>query len=321
MEPRGVARWQVVLALGLVWVLWGSTYLAMRFAVETLPPFGMAAARFLVAGAILYGWTRLRGAPAPNLAQWRTAALVGLLLLFAANGAVVWAEQYISSSLAALLVSVVPLFMALLEWVRHGRRPTVPVAIGLVVGFLGVVVLVDPRGIAVGDVAPLPVLLTVAAAFSFAAGSLLSRDGVAPPTPAMGSAMQMLAGGGALLLLSAATGELAAFDPGAATLRSVGALLFLITFGSLIGFTAYVWLLRNVQPALAGTYAYVNPVVAVFLGWALADEAIGPRTLIATVLIVGGVGAITLVKGRTARPQAPAPAAPEEALVARHVRA
>ncbi len=292
------SRWQVALALALVYVVWGSTYLAIRFAVETLPPFGMAAARFLVAGAALYLWARARGAARPTAGQWRSAATVGLLLLLGGNGAVVWAEQAIPSSLAALLVSTVPLFMALLEWLHAGQRPTLPVAAGLLAGFVGVVLLVDPTGLAGASVPLVPALVTTAAALSWAAGSLYARKAPAPASPLLGSAMQMLAGGLALLFVSVASGEAARFDPAGSSAQSVAALLYLVVFGSLIGFTAYAWLLRNVQPALASTYAYVNPVVAVLLGWALAGEAVGPRTLFASALIVGGVGLITAMKGR-----------------------
>ncbi len=305
MESQGsVARWQVVLALGLVYVLWGSTYLAIHFAVESLPPFGMAAARFLLAGTMLYAWARLRGAARPTLAHWRTAAAVGVLLLLAANGAVVWAQQAIPSALAALLVSTVPMFMAVIEWLRDGKRPTLPVTIGLLVGFAGVVLLMDPSGLSNGSVAALPTLLTVAAAISWAFGTLYGRSAPAHPSPLLGSAMQMLAGGAGLLVLSVATGEPARFDPAAATMQSVGALLYLVVFGSLVGFTAYSWLMRNVRPTLASTYAYVNPVVAVILGWAFAGESIGPRTIAASGLIIGAVCVITAVKGR--KPQAPA---------------
>lgn len=306
METQGsVARWQVVLALGLVYVLWGSTYLAIHFAVESLPPFGMAAARFLLAGSLLYAWARIRGASRPSLIHWRTSAVVGLLLLLVANGSVVWSEQHIPSALTALLVSTVPLFMALIEWMRGGDRPSWPVALGLLVGFAGVALLVDPTGAAGGSVALVPALLTTAASVAWAAGSLYGRTAPSHPSPLLGSAMQMLAGGAGLAILSVATGENVSFA--AASRTSIGALLYLVVFGSLAGFTAYSWLMRNVRPTLASTYAYVNPVVAVLLGWALAGEAIGPRTIVASALIIGAVGLITAMKGR--RKAAPAPAA------------
>lgn len=313
MQSQGsVARWQVGLALGLVYVLWGSTYLAIRFAVESLPPFGMAAARFLMAGTLLYAWARLRGASRPTRAHWRTASVVGLLLLFGANGAVVWAEQAISSALAALLVSTVPLFMALFEWMRGGERPTLPVTLGLLLGFAGVALLVDPTGAAGGSVAVIPALVTTGASIAWAIGSLYARGAPSHPSPLLGSAMQMLAGGAGLAVLSLATGE--SFSLAAASARSVNALLYLVVFGSLAGFTAYSWLLRNVRPTLASTYAYVNPVVAVLLGWALAGEAVGPRTVFASALIVGAVCLITAMKGRKAEAAAPA-AAPAPVLL------
>lgn len=297
------ARWQVAAALGVVYVVWGSTYLAMRFAVETLPPFAMGAARFLVAGTLLYAWLRARGAPRPTAAQWRQQAGLGLLLLVGGTGMVGVAEQWIPSSLAALIVTAVPLFLVLLEWIGDGCRPTLPVALGLVAGFAGVVLLVDPGAAAVDDASLWPALLTLLASLSWAVGSW--RAGKAAPVPAA-SAMQMLVGGAGLLLLSLASGEAGRLAPGTISLRSALALAYLIGFGSLLAFTCYLWLLRNVRPAIVGTYAYVNPAVAVLLGWALAGEAIGPRTLAAAALIIGAVGLITRARTRPA----PAPAAP-----------
>lgn len=286
------SRMQVGVALFLVYVLWGSTYLAIRFAVESLPPFGMAAARFLAAGALLYGWARMRGAERPSLIEWKSSAVVGLLMLFGANGAVVWAEQAIPSALAALLVSTVPLFMAVIEWLRWGNRPSPAVAVGLLIGFGGVALLVGPSDL--GGASVVPVLMCIVAAVAWAIGSLYGRRAPAPRSQLLGAAMQMLSGGFALAIASVASGE--KIEWAAASGRSVGSLLYLVVFGSLIGFTAYSWLMRNVVPSLASTYAYVNPVVAVLLGWALAGEVIGTRTIVASALVIGSVGLITLAR-------------------------
>lgn len=295
----GPSRLRVGVALLLVYVLWGSTYLAIRFAVESIPPFAMAAARFLTAGALLYGWVRLRGGARPTLAQWKSAAVIGGLMLLGANGAVVWAEQSIPSALAALLVSTVPLFMALIEWVRHGKRPTPLVGLGLLVGFAGVVLLVGPAGVA-GDML-IPAIVTILGAFGWAVGTLYGRKAPAPTSALLGSAMQMLAGGSMLLIFSLATGE--STDWTLASSQSLLSLGYLVVFGSLVGFTAYSWLMRNVNPTLSSTYAYVNPVVAVFLGWLFAGEAITTRTIVASALVVGSIGLITITRNQ----KAPAP--------------
>lgn len=295
-EMAGPSGLRIGVALLLVYVLWGSTYLAIRFAVESIPPFAMAATRFLTAGALLYGWVRLRGGAGPTRAQWVSASVIGGLMLLGANGAVVWAEQSIPSALAALLVSTVPLFMALIEWVRHGKRPTAPVGAGLLLGFAGVVLLVGPAGVA-GSML-VPALVTVAGAFAWAIGTLYGRTAAAPSSALMGSAMQMLAGGSMLLVLSLVSGE--STDWAQVSTQSLLSLGYLVVFGSLVGFTAYSWLMRNVNPTLSSTYAYVNPVVAVFLGWAFAGEAITARTVVASALVVGSVGLITVARNRKA---------------------
>ena len=297
------SRLRVALALGAVYLVWGSTYLAIRFAVETLPPFLMAGTRFTIAGAVLYGWRRAAGHPRPSVAQWRAAAVVGALMLLVGNGGVTWAEQWVESGTAALMVASVPLWMVLLDWIRPGGRPPRPaVWAGIVVGMAGVVLLFGSPALDPRYTTGWAVLLL--ASVAWAAGSLYSRTAVLP-APLLATGMQMLAGGALLLATGAATGELAAIDAATVSVRSVLALAYLIVFGSLVGYSSYVWLLRATPPALASTYAFVNPVVAVFLGWLLADERVTPRIVLASLVIVGGVALITVT--RAARKPMPAP--------------
>jgi drug/metabolite transporter (DMT)-like permease len=295
-------RWRVIAAFAAVYLIWGATYLFIRFAIETLPPFLMAGTRFLIAGGVLYGVAWLGGAARPTRAQWGAAALVGGLLLLGGNGGVVWAEQSVPSGLAALLVAMAPLWMAVLDWVRPGGvRPSNGVALGLGLGFAGVVLLVGPDElIGGGRVDPIGALVLILASLSWAAGSVYSRHGQRPTSPLLGTGMQMLSGGALLMLVGSAAGEWAGFDYRAVSLRSLASLGFLIAFGSLVGFTAYIWLLRVTTVARASTYAYVNPAVAVFLGWSLAGEALTLRTLLAAGVIVAAVVVITTHQARQA---------------------
>jgi drug/metabolite transporter (DMT)-like permease len=287
---------KVALAFAIVYLVWGSTYLAILFAIDTLPPFLMASVRFLIAGGLLYGWARLQGAARPTANQWRAAAIVGLLLLLGGNGLVVWSETRVASGVAALLVGIVPCWMVLLDWARPGGvRPAGQVVLGLVLGLAGLVWLIGPDSLLGGGRADLlgasAVLL---ASFFWAAGSIYSRHASMPQSPFLSTAMQMLAASGALLLVGLTFGEASLLERAAVSRSSLLALGYLIVFGSIVGFTAYVWLLRVSTPARVSTYAYVNPVVAVFLGWALADEALTMRMLIAAAVIVSGVALITL---------------------------
>jgi drug/metabolite transporter (DMT)-like permease len=303
-EGQRATRAGIIAALAAVYIIWGSTYLAIRFAVETLPPFLMAGVRFVVAGAILYGWRRAKGFPRPTARQWRSATIVGALMLLGGNGGVVWAEQWIESGTAALIVATVPLWMVLLDWLGPGgRAPRAMVWAGIVVGLAGVAILFGAP--ADGDKYAAGWVVLVLASISWAIGSLYSRS-ARLPAPLLATGMQMLAGGVLLLLAGAVTGELSGLDPATFSTRSVLSLLYLILFGALIGYSAYVWLLRVTTPAVASTYAYVNPVVAVLLGWLLAGEALTPRIMVASAVIVGGVALITR-SGPRPRPTAPRP--------------
>jgi len=295
------SRFALLTAFAIVYVIWGSTFLAILFAIETLPPFLMASARFLVGGSLLYGWSRVvAGAAAPTGAHWRATAIVGALLLLGGNGLLVWSEQRIPSGVAALLVGTVPCFMVLIDWLRPGgSRPTGLVFAGLLLGLLGLVWLVGPDTLLGGGRADLiGAVVVVLGSFSWAVGSIYSRHAATPPSPFLSTAMQMLGGGAALLLLSVLLGEPWAFDASAVSLRSVLGLLYLMLFGSIVAFSAYIWLLRVSTPARVSTYAYVNPVIAVLLGWALAGEALTTRMIVAATVIVSGVALITLAPKR-----------------------
>ena len=290
-------RFALVTAFAIIYLIWGSTFLGILFAIETLPPFLMASARFLVAGSVLYAWSRLaNGAAAPSGAEWRATAALGLLLLVGGNGLLVWSEQRIPSGVAALFVGTVPCFMALIEWLRPGgARPSGHVVAGLLLGLVGLVWLVGPDAIMGGGRADfIGAAVVVLCSFSWALGSIYSRHVGTPASPFLSTAMQMLAGGLVLLLLSVVLGEPWELDVTAVSLRSALGLLYLIVFGSIVAFSAYIWLLRVSTPARVSTYAYVNPVVAVLLGWALAGEALTVRLAVAAAIIVSGVALITL---------------------------
>ena len=290
-HPSTPPRWQVLLAFAAVYIIWGSTYLGIRVAVESIPPFSMAGARALTAGALLYIWARWRGAVHPEPVHWREAAVIGGFLLLGGNGLVSWAEQHVPSGVSALIVGSTPLWMVLLEWLWHsGPRPTVGIVSGLVVGFVGLGFLVAPGNLGDGGRVDLHgAIALLCAAFLWATGSLYSRRARLPSSQLLGAAMEMIAGGALLLIAGGALGEWKHFTLAGVSSHSLIAWVYLTTFGSLVGFTAYVWLLQVTTPARASTYAYVNPVVAVLLGWAVVGERITTRTLFAAAAIIVAV--------------------------------
>jgi drug/metabolite transporter (DMT)-like permease len=297
LEPR---QGKIVAAFAAVYLIWGSTYLAIRFAIETIPPHLMASVRFLVAGAILYAWARARGAPRPTFPNWRAAVIVGGLLLLGGNGAVVWAETRVPSGVTSLLVATVPIWMALLD-VRSngGRRPAPAVIGGLVLGLGGLALLLAPGRLA-GRVDLLGAGALLVGSFSWAFGSILSRTAKLPKSGFLAAAMEMLAGGVWLLLFGLVTGQAGQLTMSALSAKSLASLAYLIVFGSLIGFTAYIWLLGATTASRVSTYAYVNPVVAVLLGWAFAGEAMTLRTMLASAVIVAAVALIIRYGARRA---------------------
>lgn len=289
-EPSTTAPRSLVIAAFLtVYLVWGSTYLAIKLGVETMPPGLLAGTRFLVAGALMYAFLRLRGAPRPVARDWKHAGIIGTALLAGGNGGVTWAEQHVPSSVAALMIATAPAWFALGEWARPGgKRPTRLTVAGIAVGFAGVALLLRPGGLVGPDSGPGIVALVFACA-AWAAGSIYSRHVPQPASPALGVAMQMIAGGTVMFGFAAATGEPGRFAWTQVSGKSLAALAYLIVFGSWLGFTAYMWLLRASTPAKVSTYAFVNPVVAVLLGALFGGEAITGRTLLATGVILAGV--------------------------------
>ncbi|MEZ4701432.1 MAG: EamA family transporter [Rhodothermales bacterium] len=298
------ARWALVLALGSVYFIWGSTYLAIRYAVETMPPLLLLGTRFGIAGALLYVWLRLRGSEAGSFSQWRTATLVGTLMLGFGTGTVAWSTQYIPSGLAALLITTVPMWMALLDWIwKKGTPPNTLTVVGFIVGGIGVALLFDTRTILNGDsVNLMGALATLVGAVCWSVGSLHGRSGGLPSDPFLSTAMQMLGGGAMLTLAGIVSGELADVHVASFTVRSLVSWAYLLFFGSLIGFSAYVWLLKHTTAAVATTYAYVNPGVAILLGWLIGGERVTWRMGMALVLLVTAVAIINLFGRRRPKP-------------------
>jgi len=286
-------RWKIVAAFVAVYVFWGMTYLAMRVAVEDIPPYLMAGTRFVLAGAMLYAIARRRRDEAPTSLNWRAAFVVGGFLLLGGNASVAWAEQRVSSGLAALLIGVMPIWMVSLEWLRGGSRPRLNVIAGLLLGALGVGLLVLPQG--GGDrVDLLGAVVLIVAAASWAWGSVISKSAGLPKSPFMATSMEMIAGGTLCIVVAVLTGELEGFSPAQVSGQALLAWLFLVIFGSLVAFTAFIWLLGVVSIAKVGTYAYVNPIVAVLLGWAILDEPVTLTTVFAAILILCGVAMVNL---------------------------
>jgi len=313
--PQPSLRWQIALALTSVYIIWGSTYLAIRFAIETIPPFLMAGTRFLVAGTILYVWARSRGSERPSFLNWKAALAVGGLLCFGGNGGVVWAEQTVPSGIAAVLVGTVPLWMVLIEALRpKGVRPTKGVLVGIAIGFFGVILLVGQGGLSAGG-SPVPLvgaLIVVGATLSWAIGSLYSRSAPLPKSSQLSTAMQMLMGSAMFFVASVISNEWAGLKPASVSLLSSLSVAYLVFFGSLVAFTAYIWLLRATTAAKVSTYAYVNPVVAVFLGWSLAGEAVTIGTIVAAGIIISAVVVITTYRSRKIELKSPAKTVVEE---------
>jgi drug/metabolite transporter (DMT)-like permease len=293
-----VPRWQLVGGFLIIYVVWGSTYLAIKWGVATIPPFVMGAVRFLLAGGSLYAFMRARGAPRPTLSEWRASAIIGALLLFVGNGAVSWASQRVSSGLTSVIVATVPLWLVLCEaW--QGRPPRLAQVIGVAIGLVGVGLLVLPVG---GErqaaVDPIGAVVLATGALSWTVGSLYSRTAKQSSSAALAIAMQMLTGGMCMLVLSLVLGEWQRVTPQSVSTGSLLSLLYLATFGSLIGFSTYMWLLKVASATAVGTYAYVNPVVAVLLGVALGGERLPSLAWVAMSVIVGGVALVSLVDGR-----------------------
>ena len=302
------SRSALIAGFAAIYLIWGSTYLGIRIAVETMPPFLMAGVRFLVAASIVIAFIALTRGFRATRKQWRDNAIVGGFLCLGGNGLVSWAEEKVPSGIATLIISAGPVFIVLMDWAVHaffqdGKRGTKPVLltfVGLALGVAGLAILVGPDVLTTGagGLDPWRVLGLLAATLLWGVGMLYMRYATEPAEPFTASGIQMLTGSGWLLLTAALTGELARFDPAAVTARSVMAWSYLVVFGSLIGFSTFTWLMKHSTPAKVSTYAYVNPVVAVFLGWLVLHEPVSPRIFLAAGIIIAGVAIITVTKNR-----------------------
>jgi drug/metabolite transporter (DMT)-like permease len=309
---RGASMAWIWAALLTLYIVWGSTYLAIKVGVETLPPFLMASVRFLISGAVLYAWSVKRGATRvspPTRVEWRSSILVGAALLLGGNGLVTKAEQTIPSGIAGIIVATMPLWVVVLSWAALRMRPTRMTVVALAIGFAGVVILVIPSGSQTLD--PRGAIAILVSPIVWASGSLYSQRARLPGDALLSTGMQMLAGGVCLAVAGVVTGELPQVDLGHVSPASLVAFAYLTTVGSLLAYTAYVWLLQVAPITLVSTYAYVNPVVAVFLGGWLLQEPITGRTLLGGGVILAAVALIVATRGRGAR--APAVAAAGEA--------
>jgi len=295
----------VIIAFAALYLIWGSTYLGIRFSIETIPPFLMAGTRFVLAGIIMYAIAWSQGIGKSTWANWRTSLIIGACLLLGGNGGVTISEQFIDSGLAALIVAIVPIYIVLLGWITGmARRPTVVMWMGLAGGFLGVAVLFGP-GLHVHSSAgrnpAIGISILLVTSFIWSAGSLYSRVAKHAPSPFLTAAQQMICGGILLLIAGVVTGELPQFHPTSISILSLFSFIYLVFIGAVVGYTAYIWLLRHCDPANVATYAYVNPIVAVLLGTFFAGETVTMRTLIAAALIIGSVALIITAQQRRAR--------------------
>jgi len=287
--------WKILLAFAIIYFVWGSTFLAIRLGVHEVPPLLLAGLRFLAAGVILYGWMRGTGTPSPTGRQWAAASLLGAVIFVLDYGCLFWAEQRVPSGIAAVILATIPVFMTLLEIIfLRTQRLTLRLGIALVVGILGVGVLMN-HSFSLGEVPidRLGAAALILAAFSWSVAAILTHRIPLPASKPMSAAAQMLTGGVQLLILAALTGEFSGFHPQAVSGAAWFSLIYLIIAGSIVGFTAYVWLLHYESPTRVGTYAYVNPVVAVIVGYFVGGEGLGRRTILGTLLILASVIAIT----------------------------
>jgi drug/metabolite transporter (DMT)-like permease len=293
-SAKHVSKASLVLAFAAIYLIWGSTYLAIRYAVETIPPLLMMAARHFTAGIVLYAWLRLRGTPAPLRMHWRSAAIAGGFFFLGSHGLLAWAEQKVSSGLAALLCATLPLWIvALSKFCGTKSDLSGKVIGGLALGFLGVAVLIGPAALHTeNNISLLGALVVLICAFLWGAGTMYTQRARLPSSSSLSSAMQMIMGGMLLCLAGVATGEAGGLHFSVLTLKSVLALAYLTLFGSLVAFTAFTWLHKVSSPTRNSTYAYVNPVVAVFVGWLFAGEVVGIRTLVAAGIILSGVALV-----------------------------
>jgi drug/metabolite transporter (DMT)-like permease len=298
-KPSSPPLWQVIAAFAAVYTVWGSSYLGIRIAMETLPPFLVSGIRMTSAGILLYVVARRGGALSPTRAQWRSAVMLGFLMFFVANGCLMMGQKTVASGMAAILYATVPLWFALLGWLYLRQRLPRLVIGAIAVGFAGTALLIWPGGDGANSFDPLGVLILLIAPLGWAHGSIYSqRRAQLPPSPLTASGIQMLAGGAITFIEALVTGEPSRFHPEAVTTASLLALVYLIFIGSMLAYTSYAWLLRNAPLSLVGTYAYVNPVVAVALGTLFLGETLNVRTIIASAIILAAVAIIVSTRSR-----------------------
>lgn len=292
---------QLLLGFGAIYIIWGSTYLAMRFAVESIPPFIMCGARFFLGGLGLYAWSRWRGAPVPTASEWKYAAIVGTLLMVGGTGVVAWCSQYIPSGLIALIIATVPLWIVLIEWIRpNGVKPTALMGIGVAMGLVGVGLLITPGRIAGGDqIDTVAGLILICGCLSWASGSVASRYAPLPKSLNLSASMQLIVSGIVLIGISLLSGEFTGLDWSTISNRSLWSTIYLTVLGTL-AFAAYIWVIQATSPAKASTYAFVNPVIAVFLGVTLGGEDFNSRVLISSIIIISAV--VLIIASRRPRP-------------------
>jgi drug/metabolite transporter (DMT)-like permease len=301
------AKWKIILAFSIIYLVWGSTFLAIRIGVNEVPPFLLAALRFLVAGMAMYAWLRLTGTPSPTRRQWIGSAVLGGMIFVVDYGCLFWSEQRVPSGIAAVVLATIPVFITLLEIVLlRTMRLSLGLAISLLLGIAGVAILMSNSfSLEQAPIDHAGAAALLLASFTWSIATVITRRTPLPESKAMSSATQMLCGGAQLVLVAALAGEFSRFHPRAVSWSAWGALLYLIVAGSIVGFTAYVWLLHYESPTKVGTYAYVNPVIAVLLGYFFAGEALGARTVLGTLLVLVSVIAITLKPKRASRPNVP----------------
>ena len=298
--PRQRTTWKTLLAFAIIYFVWGSTFLAIRVGVREVPPFLLAAMRFLVAGLVLYGWMIVRGERSPSARQWMSVSLLAILIFVLDYGLLFWAEQRVTSGLAAVMMATIPAFMALSEIILlQTQRLTLRLGTALLIGIAGVAVLMSPRlSLSGAPIDPAGAVALIIASMSWSVSSALTRKLPLPPSKVMSSGAQMLAGGVFLALTAASLGEFRNFHPSTVSRGAWLSLLYLIVAGSIIAFTAYVWLIHHESPTKVGTYAYVNPVVAVLLGYLLGGEALALRTILGTLFVLISVVVITMTSAK-----------------------
>lgn len=285
---RAPSRWLVIAAFAAIYVIWGSSYIGNRIAIESIPPFMMSGGRMLFAGLLLIAYARIQRVPMPTRLEWKNAVVLGAVLFMINNGAIIWAQaEGLPSGITSLMIATVPMWIVLFGWWRTRQRPSWAVLIGVVVGFIGIALLLNPGE--AGGFNPLVALVVVGGAAAWSLGALLSKGLSQPASPILSTGMQLTTGGGLLLLVGILIGEIGQLDVTAVQPQSLLAALYLAIFSSCIGFTSFVWLMRVSSADKVSTYAYVNPVVAVFLGWLMAGEALTPLTMFAAAIIIGAV--------------------------------